>query len=155
VLPFYPNGTYETYIHDINDFLAVVYKKHFLNNITINTDEHPYLNRIIETAKSYPYSTYRGPIKKAKPETGYEDGFILPKNKMYRNTFNTLLHEIEMNISKQNTPFDKSKKIDRIMTMLDYYDYQKHRFVSESENDTNLVQETHKDILEDLLDLGR
>jgi hypothetical protein len=155
VLPFYPYGTYETYINEINDFLAVVYKQHFLQNIIINSDEHPHLNRIIETAKSYPYSTYRGPIKKVKSDAGLEDGFVLSRNEMSRNRFNHLIYEIETYISKKDTPLDKTKHLERKMIMENYYDSVKHNFVSNSENDTHLVQETHEDILEELLDLER
>ncbi|GHV57346.1 hypothetical protein AGMMS49579_23090 [Spirochaetia bacterium] len=155
VLPLVPHGTYEMFINEINDFLAVVYKQHFLQNMTINSEEHPHLNQIIDTAQSYPYSTYRGLIHKVQPETGlgYEDGYVISRNQLFRNRFNRLILDIETYISKKNTPLDKSKRLNRWKIMQDYYDYVKYGFVSDSEGDTNLLQETHDDILDDLLNI--
>jgi hypothetical protein len=154
MLPDIPSGTYETLINDLTGFLAIVYKKYFLENIIVDSPEHINLEKIIRTANDTRYCTYRGTnyqtkeyIIDSKMETRSFD-----KPMIAYNNFDRLIFELEWHIEhKRIAGWDNSKMSDRKRIMLDYYDSARYLFYNESTDGKELITDTPDDLLDELL----
>ncbi|MDR2408888.1 MAG: hypothetical protein LBE13_12365 [Bacteroidales bacterium] len=151
VLPQYICGNYDTFISYISDFLAVVYKQYFLDNIIIDSPEHYHLNKIIKLAREIPYSTYRGPIHKAEYQIDY-DNIKFTKNSYYYYKFTNFLLRIEYDISNKNKEITTSERINRMEIMMDYYNKVRYKFFNDKlENDLVSNDDDLDSIFDELL----